>query len=161
MNRVTQRPRDPFFGLIIVIMIACTTWLALTPWVPPVARATMKRFHLRSDSFILWSAQAPIPAMYNFANRYEVRELPEEMLEMPVFGFRVDEPEKSAEPERRYINHFPARLLTFANGRYEILNPGEDRWLTIESSYRGQRIETKIHAKPIEGGFQWIAEEVE
>ena len=148
--------RDPFFAVILFGVGAVVVWLLLTPFVPGVARATMKRFHLRGDSFVMWSAQAPIPAMYNFANRFEVREVPDDIMGMmPILDL---EPKES---EKRYINHFPARLLTFANTRYELLHPGEDRWVTIETTYRGQRFETKIHAKPVDGGFEWIVEEAE
>ncbi|MEO1525393.1 MAG: hypothetical protein AAFX06_08150 [Planctomycetota bacterium] len=151
--------RDPFYIVILVGLGVVAVWLLLTPFVPSIARTTMSRFHLRGNSFLAWSVQAPIPAMYNFANRFEIREVPEDFSDMmPIFQL---EPEAPVEPEWRYINHFPARLLTFANGRYKILHPGEDRWVTIETSYRGQRIETKIHAKPTEDGFEWVAEAVE
>lgn len=151
--------RDPFFVAILVGLGAVVVWLLLTPFVPSISRMTMDRFHLRGASFATWAVQAPIPAMYNFANRFHVREVPEDFdTLMPVFQLEPEEPD---EPEWRYINHFPGRLLTFANTRYKLLHPGEDRWVTIETSYRGQRIQTKIHAKPTEDGFEWVVQEVE
>lgn len=140
--------RDPFFVVILVGVCCVSLWLLLMPWCPGIARQSMKRFHLASDSFPLWAAQAPIPAMYNFGNRYEVRDLPEGLM-TPVFD--------SSEP--RYINHFPLRVLTFANKRYVLLSPGQDRWLTVWSEYRGQMLETKVHVKPIGAGrFEMVRE---
>ncbi|MEL6109566.1 MAG: hypothetical protein AAFU85_26450 [Planctomycetota bacterium] len=151
--------RDPFFVVILTGLGAVVVWLLLTPFVPSVARTTMERFHLRGDSFTKWAVQAPIPAMYNFANRFQIREVPDDFDKlMPIFQLA---PQELDEPQWRYINHFPPRLLTFANTRYKLLDQGEDRWVTIETSYRGQRIETEIHAKPIENGFEWVAREVE
>ncbi|KAA5544488.1 hypothetical protein FYK55_09160 [Roseiconus nitratireducens] len=147
-----SQARDPLFPVLLLAIGAVTAWLLLTPWVPAVAQATMKRFHLRSRSFAAWALQAPIPAMYNFANQYEVRELPEDL----IVSFL--EPESN----RRYINHFPLRVLTFADGRYRHLRPGKDRWVTVWTRYRGQQIKTVIHAKPVGGGgFEWIVQEAD
>jgi len=32
------------------------------------------------------------------------------------------------------------------------LHDGQDRWITIESAYRGQRVETRLHAQRREDG---------
>ncbi|QEF96660.1 hypothetical protein Mal15_06880 [Stieleria maiorica] len=140
--------RDPLFVLILLGVGVVSVWLLLMPFSPAIARATMKRFHLSTDSFAWWAVQAPVPAMYNFGNRYEIRDLPEGLITPVIDASRP-----------RYINHFPTRVLTFANGRYSLLHPGQDRWVTLWSSYRGQTLITKIHAKPIgEGRFKWIRE---
>ena len=111
----------------------------------------MHRFHLRSSSFWVWAVQQPIPAMYNFANRFEVQQYPPDFISADFLNPLM------VEPERRYLNHFPARVLTFANTRYIYLRDGQDRWVTIESSYRGQQLETKFHAKSrAEGGYDLI-----
>ena len=62
------------------------------------------------------------------------------------------------ESEMRYINHFPTRVLTFFNTRYRYLNQGSDRWLTIETTYRGQRIKSRYHARAKSGeqGFDLV-----
>lgn len=146
-----QRSRDPLYVVILLGVCVVSVWLLLMPFYPTIARATLKRFHLQTDSFALWAIQAPIPAMYNFGNHYEIRDLPEDLI-TPVLD--------STRP--RYINHFPTRVLTFANGRYSLLHPGQDRWLTFWSSYRGQTLETKVHAKPVgEGRFEWVRESSE
>ncbi|MEM6469108.1 MAG: hypothetical protein AAF802_06025 [Planctomycetota bacterium] len=146
MEQHKQSRRDPLFVGIVVLVCVVTVWLVLMPFYPELARVTMKRFHLETDSYVKWAMQAPIPAMYNFANEYEVRDLPEDLV-TPVLDTR----------RPRYINHFPVRILTFANSRYVMLESGQDRWLTVRSSYRGQTLETKVHAKPVgEGRFEWI-----
>lgn len=145
------RRRDPLYVILLFGIGAVTLWLLLMPWVPSIAAATLKRFHLTTSPFAIWAAQAPIPAMYNCANQYEIRDLPEGLF-TPVLD--------SSKP--RYINHFPTRVLTFANGRYELLHPGQDRWVTLRSTYRGQTLVTKIHAKPVgEGRFEWVRESSE
>jgi hypothetical protein len=139
-ERPKPRPDIGFFA-IIVLVIAVTAWLVLTPILPAVASASMHRFHLRSQSFFAWAIQFPIPTMYNFANRFEISELPPGLVD-PIIS----------ESEQRYINHFPARIVTFFNTRYRYLDAGTDRWLTIETTYRGQRIETRFHASPKQNG---------
>ena len=51
-------------------------------------------------------------------------------------------------PDWQYINHFPARALTFADRRYRLLRGGQDRWVTIESAYRGHTLTTRFHVAP-------------
>ncbi len=144
-NRKAKRT-DHGFRIIVTLVVANAIWLLLMPWVPGIASATLHRFHLRTESFSLWAIQQPIPSMYNFANRYEVDEIPPGFFE-PII--EVD--------EKRYINHFPTRILTFANTRYRYLNEGTDRWVTIDSTYRGQSLETRFHAKPLaSGGFEMV-----
>lgn len=139
-------PVDLGFKAIVALAIVVAIWLLLMPWVPAIASSTMHRFHLRSGSFTWWAIQQPIPSMYNFANRYEVRELPPGLLD-PIL-------ETS---DKRYINHFPARTLTFANTRFRYLHEGQDRWMTIDSSYRGQTLESRYLAQHREsGGFDLI-----
>lgn len=143
MSRRPVPDQAPDYGmmLIVAMLAAVSVWLLLMPLVPQIASSTLHRFHLRSRSFLWWSVQQPIPSMYNFANRFEVREYPPGLID-PI----IDSTEK------RFINHFPTRILTFANTRYLYLSKGEDRWVTIESSYRGQTLKTRFHAKAIEGG---------
>lgn len=135
------RTRDYGFIVIVVMVVVVAVWLLLMPFVPAIASATLHRFHLRSESFPWWAIQQPIPSMYNFANRFEVREFPPGLVD-PILD----------NTEKRYINHFPTRVLTFANTRYLHLNKGADRWVTIDSTYRGQTVETRFHAKALDGG---------
>lgn len=146
----SKPPVDWLYRLILSAICVVVVWLLLMPFVPGVARMSMERFHLRAPSFAIWAAQAPVPAMYNFANRYEIREIPEGLL--MDFAFE--------KPEPRYANHFPARVITFGRARYTVLKDGSDRWATLWTSYRGQTVTTKLHLKPIgDGQFEWIRKE--
>ena len=130
--------------VIVTLVVTIAIWLLLMPVVPAIASATLHRFHLRTHSFAVWAMQFPIPAMYNFANRYEVQ------------ADQASLETHSGTPfQGRMVNHFPTRIFTFADGRYLHLRHGEDRWLTIESSYRGQTLRTRFYAKPVdEHGFE-------
>ncbi len=133
-----RQNRDYGFLAIVGLLVAVAVWLLLMPVVSSVAGTTMRRFHLRTSSFAGWAIQFPIPAMYNFSNRYQFDRYPPGLID-PLFH----------EPgEKRYINHFPVRCVTFADGRYFELHEGEDRWITVDSTYRGQQIESRFHAKP-------------
>ncbi|TWU65201.1 MULTISPECIES: hypothetical protein [Crateriforma] len=118
---------DPLLAAIVGLIVAITLWLALFPFVPAVTRATMDRFHLRTESFALWAIQQPIPAMYSFRNRYAV--------------IRHQDGKRQIS-EQATINHFPLRSVTFANGRYRNLKDRQDCQIELESSYRGHRLRT-------------------
>src|SRR6056297_2166418 len=138
--------RDPGFIAIIALVAVNAVWLLLMPWVPAIASATLYRFHLRTSSFAAWAIQFPIPAMYNFANRAAVSEYPPGLVD-PILS----------EAPSRCVNHFPTRVVTFGNARYQHLHQGRDRWFTLQSSYRGQTLETRLHLKPIaDGGFEVV-----
>lgn len=137
IGRDSSGRRDYGMFAIITLIVLIAIWLIAMPLVPAIARATLNRFHLNTSSFVRWAVQFPIPAMYNFANRYEVR-LEEGDLATP-----------NVEAER-LVNHFPARIFTFADGRYFHLRHGSDCWLLMESSYRGQSVRTCWHAEPTE-----------
>ncbi len=150
MNEQDRKSTDIGFILIVAVVAIVVVWLLLTPFISSVASSSLHRFHLRSHSFAWWSVQQPIPSMYNFGNRYEVTEIPPGFID-PIFEDFADT------TEWRYINHFPARVLTWASRRYRNLNDGKDRWVTIESSYRGQTLTTRFHAKPVaDGGYELI-----
>lgn len=131
---------DIGFIAILFFVAAIATWLLLMPIVPAIANATMHRFHLRSRSFASFAAQFPIPAMYNFANRTKVNDVPPGFVDSFFGSLDVDD-------SFRYINHFPARDATFSVGRYVNLRDGRDRWFTLESDYRGQQLRTQLHLK--------------
>ena len=134
------------FFLIVGLVAMVAVWLLLTPIVPSVASSSMHRFHLRSKSFMWWSVQQPIPTMYNFSNQYEVTEIPPDLVD-PLFA---------DESKRHYINHFPARVLTWSSYRRH-LRDQKDRWYTLETTYRGQKLRSRIRAKANgKGGFDII-----
>ena len=123
------------FRAIVVLVALIAVWLLWMPWSAEITRITMRRFQLQTESFLLWAVQFPIPAMYNFANEAEIDSYPPGLVD-PIF----------AESESRYLNHFPVRCITFADGRYHYLHEGRDRWITVETRYRGRRLESRFHA---------------
>jgi hypothetical protein len=133
--------RDVGFLAMQGLLLATAVWLLCTPISPAVASVTLRRFHLGSRSFGSWAIQFPIPAMYNFANRYEVRETAAKRDDANA-GLLV----------RRYANHFPTRLITFADSRHLYLSSHRDRWFTIRSCYQGQCLTSRFHARPKRGG---------
>ena len=151
-----SRPRDMSYRVVCSLIIAVVIWLLLTPFVPSVAMSTMKRFHLGSDSFSLWALQQPVPSMYNFANQFHASQTPP--------GFPIEAIALGATEEEnawRYVNHYPARKLTFADGRYNLLRFGKNQWCSLKTTYRGQSLETLIHAKPVDrGAYEVIREKV-
>lgn len=152
--------RDYGFIAIVGLVVINAVWLLLMPWVPAVASTTLNRFHLRSGSFVAWAIQFPVPSMYNFANRFQVSTMPPGSLARmvdPILIEPLDGSSPAIATEFRYINHFPTRVLTFADMRYRSLNGGNECWLTIDSTYRGQRLESVFHAKSNpDGGFDFI-----
>lgn len=145
-----QHPRsnDVGFHAIVLLVTSVALWLLWTPWSAQISRTSMRRFHLQSGSFFVWAAQFPIPSMYNFANRCVVEKYSPGLID-PLFA-------EDAE-EKRYINHFPLRCVTFADGRYMHFRDASDRWITIDTTYRGRKLESRFHAKPNpDGGFELI-----
>ncbi|WP_236695939.1 hypothetical protein [Rhodopirellula islandica] len=139
----------PDWGYRILITVAAVVaaWLLLMPVCPPIIHSTMQRFHLRTPSFAWWAIQTPIPAMYNFKNTTEIRDLPPEGelagLVDPLWLSPLDENATGLGVlATRTINHYPAREFTFANGRVRYLQDGEPRWLVMESHYRGESLQS-------------------
>ena len=67
---------DYAFRAITITLLLVAGWLLAMPWTPAIARSTMKRFHLQTESFLLWAIQQPIPPMYSFANKVKVTTSP-------------------------------------------------------------------------------------
>jgi hypothetical protein len=134
-QRAQGEARDWGFRAIVVLVALIAVWLLWMPWSVEITRITMRRFQLQTNSFLMWAVQFPIPAMYNFANEAEIDPYPPGLVD-PIF----------AESETRYLNHFPVRCITFGDGRYHYLQEGRDRWITVETRYRGRRLESRFHA---------------
>lgn len=169
-SRVGNTVPDRAFGVILLAAGLISVWLLLMPWVPAIAESTMKRFHLRSSSFFWWAVQQPIPAMYNFANETEIRDLPpnehlaglvDPLLLDPLGSGLADDPVGDRhEPGfgvigGRMINHFPTREFTFANGRHRYLQGADARWFVLESRYRGTELRSTYELqRAASGGWQ-------
>ena len=151
---------DPVFVLVMVGVLTVTAWLLATPVVGWVSMATMRRFHLHSENYVTWAAQFPIPAMYNFANRFRYRrvygdDVPIESI-VPVFdleGQSVNPPEMTP---WRYLNHFPTRVMTFADGRYRYGRTGWPYEFEIESRYGDQLVRSLFRWRRTEEGVYVI-----
>lgn len=74
-------------------------------------KLTIRRFHLASPSFFSWAALAPVPSMYNFENRIQFRNRLESSPLAEGFDFDSDSEDQAW--FRCYVNHFPARCMTF------------------------------------------------
>jgi hypothetical protein len=142
-------PSKPDWGYRILLTVAAivAAWLLLMPVCPPIIQSTMQRFHLRTPSFAWWAIQTPIPAMYNFKNTTEIRDLPPpgelEGLVDPLWLSPLDDnTTELGVLATRTINHYPTREFTFANGRVRYLQDESPRWLVIESHYRGESLQS-------------------
>jgi hypothetical protein len=125
--------------LVMTFVLVLSLWQLALPLWPLVQDATLQRFQLRTNNFVLWAMQQCIPSMYSFENRYWVYDQ-DPRLTAP--GEQVAEALES-----RLINHFPTRVFTFGDNRFRFLTqgftPGEsERFLLIRSSYRGRECQT-------------------
>ena len=137
-----QRSLDPGFVGIHLLVAGVVVWLLLTPWMPAVSGATMRRFHLATGSFAGWAAQFPIPAMYNFANR--------------SWYDGSTEPGETFYDGERHLNHFPARAATFADARYFQLWGDQSRRMDLRSSYRGRTLASTYRLERTgPRGYRW------
>lgn len=146
MGSTRQRP-DWGFRSIMGLVLAGALWLLALPICSLVQQAALQRYHLQTRCFALWALQAPLPAMYNFYNRYRVEPQPWDatFFSQPVTGT---------------INHFPVRLYTFGETRGELLGDVDRRMLTVRSDYRGQSLTTRWTAsESARGGFE-LSDEV-
>ncbi|MCC9656125.1 hypothetical protein [Rhodopirellula halodulae] len=155
-SRSTSKP-DWGYRLLMSVAVLVAGWLLLMPWCPPIIHSTMNRFHLRTPSFVQWAVQTPIPAMYNFKNTTEVRDLPpQDELSGLVDPFWLTPLEETSDElgvvASRTINHYPTREFTFANGRVRYLQEDADRWLVIESHYRGEFLQSTYQLSRDEAG---------
>ena len=83
--------------------------------------------------------------MYNFGNTVQVHNVPPDMI-VPIINERP-----------RYLNHFPARRITFGDARYNLLRRGDHRWFDLKTTYRGLELKTRVHANPIgDGAYELI-----
>ncbi len=148
--------QSPFLIAIYSLITACALWVLLMPWVPSVAESSMRRFHLTHPSFGAWAIQQPIPAMYNFANTYEIRQWPPHvagsLLVDQILDLAEGETPDFGKLHSDHINHFPARVATFSSQRIHCCGPNQDRWLVTTSTYRGQRVKTLTELKALGDG---------
>jgi hypothetical protein len=146
MLQTTAKP-DWGFRCIAAMVSIVALWLLAMPFCQFIQQTTFNRYHLQSGSFAAWATQAPIPAMYNFHNRYRIEPQP---WDATLFS----------RPETGTINHFPVRLYTFGDNRAIMLPRADQRMLTVESRYRGRTLTTRWTATPASDGGYELSDEV-
>jgi hypothetical protein len=138
---------DLGYSLILGLVALVTCWLLALPFSTFVQRTSLNRFHFQTRSFASWAIQQPIPAMYNFYNRYEADQVSRGNSVIPA--------------SQGTLNHFPLRIVTFGDNRAFILWPESPRTIDIHTSYRGQSLHTRWKASPTtDGGFRIVSEVV-
>ncbi len=134
-------PRGAMGSKIFGALIAVTyLWVLLTPFVPAVSLAGMRRFNLLTETFPAWAAQQVVPSMYNFANTGIL--IPESL-------------EEHAVPVA--TNHFPTRHYTFnLRSTYNLALP---QVLVTSSTYQGRMVNARhVIRKAPEGGSEMVIE---
>jgi hypothetical protein len=145
MSRESESRAQRFdlgYIMILGLIVAVSCWLLAMPFSRFIQDSTLHRFHLTTRHFAIWAVQQPIPAMYNFYNRFEVSPSP----------WKKSDP-SSVHAET--LNHFPLRIITFGDNRRLFLPADEPRQIDIWSRYRGNELRTRYLATPLpDGGFQ-------
>ena len=106
------------FGLLIG---GTLSFQLLTLIYAPVTREAIRRFHLTSDSKILWAMTQFVPSMYNFENKITFNE--------------------HGAQHSFYINHYPTRTITTGGGR-QYLRESKEAHITLNTKYQDIEVET-------------------
>lgn len=123
---------DPLaYGLFALCLFyaAYTLAIALSP---RVAIFAMARAQLADDDFVRWAVFAPAPFMYNFENRVLVSPAP----------LATRELEARPAADWLFLNHYPARALTYFDLRSRLFARPSRSYVYLESRYREQRLVT-------------------
>jgi hypothetical protein len=139
---------DRGYRVILTGVALVALWLLAMPFSRAIQQTTLNRFHLQTRSFAAWAIQAPVPAMYNFHNRYRIERQPQDAT-------------SSTDVRTGTVNHFPIRLYTFGESRGFMFRDKARHMLTAESSYRGQVLKTRwMVVATGAGGFELVDEVV-
>lgn len=145
--RLSRATHDRLLLVLIALVLIVGGWLTLLPVNRFVQRATLARFHMQTPQFWLWAAQQPIPSMYNCENKAQVvADLPKSESLQPIFA------------DAARLNHFPYRLFTFGDGRFDYLKDARPKWLCVQSHYQRESLSTVWQATPLPGGGHLIRE---
>jgi len=141
--------RDLPGGVLLAVMGLVGGWVMLGFFSSSVQRANLDRFHLNTPSFAGWGIQQPIPAMYNFENRYWVSRVPLTNLDLQLSPAEIRQRMGESLIDTGYANHFPTRIFTFGDGRNKYLKgQTESVFLYVQSRYRQQLKVTSFLAAP-------------
>jgi len=143
-----------WLGLALAGLLAgVALWLSALPFSRAVQQATIDRFHLVTPSFAAWAIQQPSPPMYNLENRYWFarRELAaNELVGDPAEGI-----------ETGMLNHFPVRMITFADARVRLFEDQRQGWLYVRSRYQNQERMTVYRIQARQDGGPMVLERME
>lgn len=117
-------------------------WLAAMPFRSEIQRATLERFHLATPSYPAWATLQIIPPMYNLENQYRYSIPVERELNGLPGSQESSRIGLTSYSEKGYVNHFPARLITFFDNRARLLSQSPEAILRIESRYQAEKMVT-------------------
>ena len=129
--RSLRQSRDRFAATIALLMCGYGLLMLSIAVLPGTSAWWMRRFHLRSDSFVLWAITQPAPWMYNFENHVLVSERP------------LSAPELDRPPTPLAwvaVNHQSAHEITFTTRRAKHLRDPGDKYFYLKSRYRDVRV---------------------
>lgn len=135
---------------ILLAAVACVAaWIIALPISQTVQDAYLKRFHLATPSFIGWSIQQTVPAMYNLENRYWFDRQPLSAQQSFQRSTTGENPGEDFDGfESGMVNHFPTRKFTFGDAR-SILNKDPNGYFYLSSKYRGREIRSSFRMSPL------------
>lgn len=155
--------RDAASLTFVAAILLSSFWCLALPLSKSVQTAYLKRFHLRSESYVGWAGQQLTPAMYNLENQYlfSSQPLPESERRTIEHAFyrqlknrktrTTEQATASAEthPIRLdMLNHFPTRTMTFVTSRH-FLKQQREGYFYFRSRYRDSALESVFHVEPV------------
>lgn len=157
--------RDTPSLLFFVAIVLTSAWCLALPVSESVQNAYLKRFHLRSDSFVGWAGQQLTPAMYNLENKYlfspqALNESERKHIENDFYRQLKNRSVSSHEDEASQnstdtgqvrldmLNHFPTRTMTFVTSR-NFLKQQREGYFYFRSRYRGSSLDSIYHIEPV------------
>ena len=152
--------RDLASGMLLAAITLAAFWIVLLPFSQTVQKTFLARFHLDSSNFSFFSAQQPIPSMYNFENRVWISPKPitQSELNQATRDNKTSNPSTGAPAtlladlkniETEQINHFPTRAFTFGKTRWILKQQSETRYYYLSSRYRDVEHKSAYRLSPI------------
>jgi hypothetical protein len=136
-------------GQLLLVLIALHVLGALALGVSPTAaRWFMRRFQLHTESFPAWALYAAGPWMYNFENEVLVSPAP-----LSAAALASPPPPLAW----WYINHQPARVITFGDHRPALFRMPGEHYVYLRSRYRQAEVLTGLHLRVSTGARPYRA----
>ncbi len=125
------RQRDWSAALLGLVVLATAATALSILFSNQMKVASLKRFHLGTDSYNVWAAHQLVPSMYNFDNKVSFSNFSYDLAVVDPYDHTF---------VTETINHFPARRITFGNHRRKQFGEIERGTFRMSSSYRGQQL---------------------